>query len=234
VPSDPPRRLPTAHASAPLVGLALLLCASLVLAACGGSSAGSNSATSASTSATSAGKSATAAGKGAGSATSAALRSCLAKQGITLPSASAGASPQSSAPPTGSSAQRPGGGFKLPKGESTTQLQAALKKCGGGSFPAGAGARFGGASSSKTLAKFSVCMREHGVKLPTANTSGKGPVFNTKGLNTSSATFKAAESKCSSDLGAAGAGGGAPAGGGTPPGGGGAPGGGAPPAGEAG
>ncbi len=227
MPSDPPRHLPTAHPSAPLVGLALLLCCSLALAACGGSSDGSNSATSA-------GKSATPARKGAGSATSAALRSCLAKQGIALPSASAGAGPNSSAPPTASSAQRPGGGFKLPKGESTTQLQAALKKCGGGSFPAGARAGFGGANSSKTLAKFSSCMRENGVKLPTANTSGKGPVFNTKGLNTSSASFKAAESKCSSDLGAAGVGGGAPAGGGTPPGGGEAPSGGARPAGEAG
>ncbi len=182
----------------------------------------------------SASASATSTGKAAGSATSAALRSCLAKQGITLPSASAGAGPQSSAPPTGSGTQRPGGGFKLPSGESSAQLQAALKKCGGGSFPTAGAARFGGARSSKTLAKFSACMRENGVDLPTPNTSGKGPVFNTKGLNTSSATFKAAESKCSSDLGAAGAAGGPPDGGGSPPSGGEAPSGGAPPAGEAG
>jgi hypothetical protein len=61
-------------------------------------------------------------------------------------------------------------------------------------------------------------MRENGVSLPTPNTSGKGPVFNTKGLNTSSATFKSAESKCQSDLRGA-IGGGTPAGegGGAPP-----------------
>ena len=205
----PRHRLPRAHVSAPLAALALILCCSVVLAACGGSSS--------STSSSASSKSATSAGKGAGSARSAALRSCLAKQGITLPSAPAAGSPQSSesAPPTGG--QRPGGGFKLPNGESSAQLQAALKKCGGGNFPAGGAARFGGANSSKTLAKFSACMRENGVDLPAPNTSGKGPVFNTKGLNTSSAAFKSAESKCRSDLGAAGAGGGPPSGGGEAP-----------------
>jgi hypothetical protein len=43
-------------------------------------------------------------------------------------------------------------------------------------------------------------MRENGVNLPTPNTSGNGPVFNTKGINTSSATFKSAQSRCQSDL----------------------------------
>jgi hypothetical protein len=43
-------------------------------------------------------------------------------------------------------------------------------------------------------------MRENGVNVPAPNTSGKGPVFNIKGLNTASATFKTAETKCSSDL----------------------------------
>ena len=33
-------------------------------------------------------------------------------------------------------------------------------------------------------------MRENGVNLPAPNTSGNGPVFNTKGIDTSSATFK--------------------------------------------
>jgi hypothetical protein len=36
--------------------------------------------------------------------------------------------------------------------------------------------------------------------VPAPNTSGTGPVFNTKGLDTTSATFKAAQSKCSSLL----------------------------------
>ena len=196
-----------------------VLCACLTLAACGSSSGGSGSANpAASTSATSSTK-----GSGPGSTRSAALRECLEKQGITLPSGPGG-NPQSSgsAPPAGAGGQPPSGGFKLPNGESATQLQAAIKKCGGGSFPAGGAARFGGAGSSKALAKFTTCMRENGVNLPAANTSGKGPVFNTSGINTSSTAFKSAESKCRSDLGAGAAGGGPPSGG-EPPNGGSAP-----------
>jgi hypothetical protein len=102
---------------------------------------------------------------------------------------------------------------------SRTQYQEALKKCGAGNF-AGA-ARFNSETAKGALTKFVACMRENGVKLPTPNTSGKGPVFNTKGINTSSSTFKSAESKCQSDLrGAAGDGGpngAAPSGGSGPP-----------------
>ena len=43
-------------------------------------------------------------------------------------------------------------------------------------------------------------MRENGVNVPTPNISGNGPVFSTKGLDTSSAKFRAAEQKCSSLL----------------------------------
>ena len=43
-------------------------------------------------------------------------------------------------------------------------------------------------------------MRENGVKIPAPNTSGKGPIFNTKGLDTSSTQFTTAERKCRSDL----------------------------------
>jgi hypothetical protein len=63
-------------------------------------------------------------------------------------------------------------------------------------------------------------MRENGVNLPPPNTSGRGPVFNTKGIDTNSSTFKTAQSKCRTMLrGAFGAGGGPP--GGAPSGGGG-------------
>ena len=218
-PSKPTKR----DRTRPVIVLCVLG-ACLTLAACGGSS---SSATSSASS-----KSATSASKGAGSARSTALRECLVKEGITLPSAPGGGNPPSSgsAPPTGSGGQRPGGGFTPPKGESTAQLQAALKKCGGGNFPAG-GSRFNGANSGKALAKFSACMRENGVNLPTPNSSGKGPVFNTKGINTSGAAFKNAESKCRSDLGAA-AGSGGPPNGGAPPSGGEAPSGGSAPAGK--
>jgi hypothetical protein len=222
MPTHTPRaHQPTSRHTRPVLAL-LVLGACLMLAACGSSSGSGGSTNSANS------KSATTSSNppGAGSARSTTLRECLQKQGITLPSAPAGGNPQSSgsAPPTGTAGQPPSGGFKLPKGESAAQLQAALKKCGGGNFPAGGAARFRGAGSSKALAKFSACMRENGVNLPAPNTSGKGPVFDTKGINTSSAAFKSAESKCRSDLGAAAGGGGPPSGE--------APAGGAPPTGE--
>jgi hypothetical protein len=114
----------------------------------------------------------------------------------------------------------------LPKGVTRAQYEAAIKKCGGfsgGRFGAGGGAsRFNSPAVKQALSKFASCMRENGVNLPTPNTSGKGPVFNTKGLEPTSTKFKAAQTKCASDListfrarpGA----GGAPAGTGTPPG----------------
>jgi hypothetical protein len=230
MPTHPPRaHQPTSRRHTRPVLALLVLGACLMLAACGSSSGSGGSTNSANSKSARTPSNA----PGAGSAKSMALRECLSKQGVTLPSAPAGGNPQSSgsAPPAGAAGQRPGGGFKLPKGESAAQLQAALKKCGGGNFPAGGAARFRGAGSSKTFAKFTACMRENGVDLPAANTSGKGPVFDTKGINTSSAAFKSAESKCSSDLGAAAAGGGPPNG--TPSSGGPPSGGGSPPSGEA-
>jgi hypothetical protein len=55
-------------------------------------------------------------------------------------------------------------------------------------------------AAKQALTKFATCMREHGVNVPTPSTSGKGPVFDIRGLNTKSATSKTAESKCSSTL----------------------------------
>ena len=56
------------------------------------------------------------------------------------------------------------------------------------------------APDKAALAKFATCLNQNGVKVPAPNTSGKGPVFDTKGIDTSSAQFKAAEKKCQSDL----------------------------------
>jgi hypothetical protein len=115
----------------------------------------------------------------------------------------------------------------LPKGVTRAQYEAAIKKCGGGAGGfAGGGPRFNSAAGKQALAKFATCMHENGVNVPAPNTSGKGPIFNTKGLNTGSASFKAAETKCASDL--RGAFGARPGGAGTPAG---APPGGAPAAG---
>ena len=46
------------------------------------------------------------------------------------------------------------------------------------------------------LSKFAACLRENGVNIPEPNTSGHGPVFNTKGINTASPQFRAATVKC--------------------------------------
>jgi hypothetical protein len=52
------------------------------------------------------------------------------------------------------------------------------------------------------LSKFAICLRAHGIKLPEPRTSGKdkGPVFDTKGVNTKSAQFRSAETACSGAL----------------------------------
>jgi hypothetical protein len=50
------------------------------------------------------------------------------------------------------------------------------------------------------LTKYAACLRQHGIALPAPNTSGNGPVFSTKGIDTSSPKFKAATIKCRASL----------------------------------
>jgi hypothetical protein len=175
------------------VALALVL-ASLVLAACGSSSTSSTASTNASaTTATTTGSSVKARG-----ARFTAIRECMQKAGITLPKRT-----QGQRPPAGGGFQA-GGAPQLPKGVTAAQYQAAIKKCGG--FPRGGG-RFGGPISrinspvfKQALARFAKCLGENGVKVPAPNTSGKGPIFNTQGLNVNSPKFKAAQTKCAGVL----------------------------------
>ncbi len=195
--SSRPRRTPA------IAAVVLVMLAGLSLAACGGSS--NSSSTGAGTSADATTSTSTS-GKPAGAAGSrfAALRECLQKNGITLPKRPTG----SKRPPGGFLGGATGGstGPKLPAGVSRSKYEAAIKKCGGfgrGSFAGGtgsAGARFSSPAAKQALAKFAACLRTNGINLPEPNTSGRGPIFNSKGLNTSSAKFAAAESKCRSDL----------------------------------
>jgi hypothetical protein len=185
------RRTPAAGA----VVLVLLL-GCLGLAACGGSSKSSSTSTNASAATTTTTGATAAKGPNAGRFT--ALRECLQKNGITLPKLPAGKRPVPGVSPGGIG----GGGFALPKGMSKAQYEAVVTKCGGlrgGAFNGG-GARFRSPVFKTALAKFATCLRENGVNVPAPNTSGKGPVFGTKGINTSSAQFKAAEKKCQSVL----------------------------------
>jgi hypothetical protein len=189
------------------MALLVLALISLLLAACGGSSSKTTS--------SAAGTGTSTAPKGLRTARFAALRECLRKDGITLPAPTTRKPGQTGPPSGGGFPLGAGGTRKLPKGVTQTQFQAALRKCGGNTFPGRGGPRgsFGRVSSPtfrKALVKFGDCLRENGVVVPAPNTSGNGPIFNTKGLNVNSPKFKAAQKKCSSLLrvrpGAAGAG----------------------------
>jgi hypothetical protein len=206
-----------------IAAVPLVLLASLVLAACGSSSSSSTSTSAAAASSSGTGATGTT-GARRGGARFAALRECLEKNGITLPARKAGARPQGATggtrPPGGAGGVLGGGGAgpTLPKGVTRAQYEAALKKCGGSNFfGGGAGARrnFNSPERTAALDKFASCMRQHGVNLPAPNTTGTGPVFDTKSINTTSAAFRTAETACSKDLAGAfrrraGAGGGGP------------------------
>jgi hypothetical protein len=204
--------------------LVVLAFACLGLTACGGSSgstASQSNAAATSTAGASTGTSTSSASPSSGSSGQgnrppngnprfAAVRECLQKNGITLPKRTPGA---------GGPSGRPG----LPKGVTPAQYAAAVKKCGGGGrFGAGNGhfQRANNPVFKQALAKFGACLRQNGINIAAPNTSGKGPIFSTKGIDTRSPQFRAATAKCRSTLTAAlrpqGANGASGAGGSTP------------------
>jgi hypothetical protein len=200
----------------PMALTAVIVLAALLLAACGGSSSSSTSTSAAATSAAPAagggGASGPTGADGAGGARFSALRECLAKNGITLPKRGprAGATGKGGfkgATGRGGFFGGGGGGFALPKGVNRAQYEAALKKCGGGfpgagrgGFPGAGRGGFNSPARTAALTKFAACMRQNGINLPAPSTTGTGPIFNTKGIDTASTQFKTAESKCQSDL----------------------------------
>jgi hypothetical protein len=189
------RRTPAGTAKVAGV-LAVLLLTCLGLAACGSSSSSTTTSANAAATTGTSGGAGPSGSPGTGftgsggprSGRFAALRECLQKNGVTLPKPTPG--------------QRPRGFFRgatgLPAGVTRTQMEAALKKCGGG-FGGGL-RRFNSPGYRQGLAKFATCMRENGVNVPEPNTSGNGPVFNTNGLNTNSTQFRTAEAKCRGEL----------------------------------
>ena len=212
-----PRRKPAT--TAPLIALvATLVASALGLAACGGSTS-TTAATTTQTSANAAATTATSTGTTAATGTTpagtsstgspgvppagrpnparfTAMRACLAKKGITLPQRTPGVPGVVG-----------GGAQQLPKGMTRAQFTEALKSCGGSGF---AGRRFNGGGFRRgghafdsprfhsVLASFATCMRQNGINVGEPNTSGKGPVFDTKGINTGSPKFRAASLKCRS------------------------------------
>lgn len=183
----------------------------LLLAACGGSSGSSGA--SAGTSATSG--SAPSAATGATTATSPASAAKAKAKAATpraaVPSATAKANTKRL------SALReclrkngglgPGGVLGARSSAQQAKLRAALRKCGvnvpKAPLPRAApNAKTTLTSSAfrKALVAFAVCMRQKGVRLAAPNTSGKGPVFDTRGVDTTSAKFKAAQAACAAEL----------------------------------
>jgi hypothetical protein len=206
------------QAGKPAAGvLAVLTLACLGLTACGGSSGSSTNAAATGAAATStaggstgtttstSGSSTQGSGPRTGSPRSSAIRECLQKNGVTLPTRT----PGSGGTAGGGGAFRAGGGAggpQLPKGMTRAQFEAALKKCGGGNFGRGFGRPSSGPNGvnnpvfRQALAKYAECLRQNGVNIPAPNTSGKGSIFSTKGLNPSSPQFRAATMKCRGTL----------------------------------
>jgi hypothetical protein len=189
----------------------ILLLACVGLAACGGSSSttstsanaastGSTSTGSASTGTSTTGPSASTPGVERGRARFSAIRECLEKNGIALPTRTPGSGRPASASGGFLGRGAGAGGPQLPKGVTRAQYEAALKKCGGHVFTGG-GARFTNNPVLKAaFAKYAECLRQNGVNLPAPNTSGNGPVFDTKGIDTASPQFKTATMKCRGTL----------------------------------
>lgn len=126
----------------------------------------------------------------------AALRECLQRAGVKLPQNGRGGLFL--------------GGANLPRGVTRAHLQSAMRKCLGSRahlFPArgagGAAQRFGSARFRQALSAFASCLRQNGVNVPAPNTSGRGPVFRTKGIDTRSPKFREATKKCRGALTAA-------------------------------
>jgi hypothetical protein len=116
----------------------------------------------------------------------AAVHTCLTKKGITLGSGGLA-------------------GAHLPKGMTREQFLAAFESCGRGLVGNDVGKGrfkqgFDSARYRAVLARFAACLRQNGIKIGEPNTSGKGPTFDTKGINTGSPQFKAAVASCRSTL----------------------------------
>jgi hypothetical protein len=164
----------------PLAALALAAGASIALAACGGSSSSTSTtgAHAASTSPATATTSATATTPATGTPSESAqglarYNECLIKHGVTLNS--------QGAPVLGDSASR-------------ATYRAALRACGGANLRVSK--RLRTVPRTQSLKRFVACMRAHGQNLPEPNTSGKGPIFDTKGLDTHSSAFTTAARTC--------------------------------------
>jgi hypothetical protein len=140
-----------------------VLAIALVASGCGSSSPTAASTTSTTTTSTTA-------TTGGGSAATAAFRACLAKAGVKLPSGFG-----NGRPPQGGGQLPPGGAGQPPQGGQRPSFSAkqrnALASCQS-KLPAGArrgGFPGGGRQNNPALAKYTSCLRKHGVILGGSN-----------------------------------------------------------------
>lgn len=52
----------------------------------------------------------------------------------------------------------------------------------------------------RALTAFAACLRRHGINLPPPNTTGRGPIFTTKGIEVAHPRFRAATASCRDNL----------------------------------
>ncbi len=112
-----------------------------------------------------------------------------------------------SAPPGAGRLPRRGGRAQLPKGMTRAQFAEALRAAAAAST---ATASATGQSAPTTpftsprfhavLVRFAACLRQNGINVGEPNTSGKGPVFDTKGHQHRQPPVQSGEAKCRSTL----------------------------------
>jgi hypothetical protein len=165
------------------VALSILLAASIGLTACGGSSSSTPTPAAANVTST---PTTTSAGPGTAGTTTAPTTGTP-TTGTTAPGgASTGTSstPSTGTAPTGTSSTSTPPAGTATTGTTGTPPSAHIPPV------------YTTPRAHRAFARFAACMRQNGIPLPEPNTTGKGPLFDTKGIDTTSAKFKAAGKKC--------------------------------------
>jgi hypothetical protein len=90
------------------------------------------------------------------------------------------------------------GGMRLPRGVTRQRFEAALAKCGLPNIQV-AGAPITNPTFRRRILQLATCLRADGFKLPAPDLSGNGPVFDTSGIDITSARWIAAKRTCRSE-----------------------------------
>ncbi|MFL5964875.1 MAG: hypothetical protein ACJ757_18545 [Gaiellaceae bacterium] len=142
-----------------IAGAAAIAALAVVAAGCGGSSSPSASSGTTTTTTT---------GSGASTADRTAFNTCLAQHGVKLPNRPAGGG--NGQPPAGGPGGGGGGGLANLTAAQRQAFTACRSKLPGGGFPGrGAGGGGGANASNPAFAKYTACLKQHGVTLGGTN-----------------------------------------------------------------